>query len=57
MNPNDTAEKIYATLLSFRFEEWQAGPLDAHFVGADTAPSKAEILEDIKRIFRLTETN
>jgi hypothetical protein len=45
--------KIYDALLSFDFDEWYEKDFKDHVVGEEKAPSKEQILKDIKSIFKV----
>lgn len=45
--------KIYDVLLSYDFDEWYEKQFKDHVVGEEKAPTKEEILKDIKKLFHV----
>lgn len=48
--PKVTTERVYDMLFSQRFTEWYLTRFEAHVGGGEDAPSKNEILKDLKRL-------
>ena len=56
MNADQIALNILGTLMSQRFSDWyQYGNFDNFISGGENPPTRDEILEEIKGMFRLND--